>query len=276
MMRSRLGAELPGELTRARLELHWAAQLVSAAGASLLPPQADDSHTNLGWDSSLAVLAGRHVGAESLRVALVFDGLELLVLDDERERASTRLAGRTMSQALAWLGHEVAGDAAALNLPVYEMPAHPVGEGAPFSEAGAGARTELGVWFAEAFASIGKVVAADPSASPVRCWPHHFDVASLLTLDAGAGAEEARSIGVGFSPGDGSYEQPYFYVTPWPYPKTEDLPSLTAGAQWHRDGWTGAVLTAERVISVPADEQPSTIRRALDEGVAACRELLGA
>ena len=56
----------------------------------------------------------------------------------------------------------------------------------------------------------------------------------------------------------------------------EELPPLAAGAHWHRDGWTGAVLTAERVISMPADEQEHTIRQALDRAVAACRELLGA
>jgi hypothetical protein len=276
MTRTALGAVFPLELSQARLALHWAAQLVSAPGASLLPAQADDSHTNLGWDSELGVLVGRNVGAQHLRAGLVFDGLELVVLDGERERASLRLAGRTMSQALAWLGREVAGDETALTLPVYEMPADPVGEGAPFSDAGAAARTELAAWFAEAFASVARVVAADRSASPVRCWPHHFDVASLITLDAGADAEAARSIGVGLSPGDGSYDQPYFYVTPWPYPDTKELPPLAAGAQWHTDGWTGAVLTAERVISIPVDERQDSIRQALERSVAACREILGA
>ncbi len=276
MTRAALGAVLPGELTQARLGLHWAAQLVSAAGTSLLPAADDFSHTNLGWDPMLSVLAGRNVGAELVRAALVFDGLELVVIEGERERASLRLAGRTLSQALAWLGAELAGDDAALALPVHDMPAHPVGEGAVFSDDGAAARTELAGWFAEAFASIGELAAREETAAAVRCWPHHFDVASLITLDANAGAEQARSIGVGFSPGDGSYDQPYFYVTPWPYPDAKNLPPLAAGAQWHTDGWTGAVLTAERVISVPADEQQNTIRQALDRGVAVSRELLGA
>lgn len=80
MTRSALGAVLPSELIQARLELHWAAQLVSASGTSLLPAQADFSHTNLGWDRMLGVLVGRNVGAEFLRAALVFDGLELAVL----------------------------------------------------------------------------------------------------------------------------------------------------------------------------------------------------
>lgn len=271
-----LGAAFPGALTEARIQLHWAAQLVSGPGASLLPAQTDYVQTNLGWDSQLGVLEGRHAGPESLQAGLVFEGLELLVIDGARERSSMRLAGRTLQQARAWLGKEMASDEAAIALPVHEMPAHPVGEGAVFSDAGAEARTELAAWFANAFASIHDVVAKEPEASPVRCWPHHFDVASLIALDAGGGAEEARSIGVGFSPGDGSYDQPYFYVTPWPYPDKEDLPALTAGARWHRSGWTGAVLTAERVISVSLVEQQRTVQRALDGAVIACRELLGA
>ena len=270
-----LGAAYPGELTPERIQLHWAAQLVSAPGTSLLPAEADYAHTNLGWDSELSVLVGRNAGAQSLQAALVFEGLELLVLDGGRERSSMRLAGHTLQQALAWLGEEIAGDESAISLPVHEMPSHAVGDGGVFSDAGTQARTELAAWFANAFASIREAVANEPAASPVRCWPHHFDVASLMTLDSAVGAEEARSIGVGFSPGDGSYDQPYFYVTPWPYPDTEDLPPLAVGAHWHRTGWTGAVLTAERLISVPFTEQQRTAREALDRAVAACNEVLG-
>jgi hypothetical protein len=270
------GMALPGELSRARLQLHWAAQLVSATGTSLLPAEADYAHTNLGWDSKLGLLAGRNVGVPPRRAGLVFEGLELVVIDGGRERSSMRLAGHTVQQALAWLGQEIADDEAALALPVHEMPPHPVGEGDVFSDAGTEARTELAAWFANAFALIRGVVADEPAASPVRCWPHHFDVASLITLDPAVGAEEARSIGIGFSPGDGSYDQPYFYVTPWPYPDTEDLPPLAASARWHTSGWTGAVLTADRLISVPPDAQQRTARQALERGVAVCRELLGA
>jgi hypothetical protein len=270
-----LGGVAPSELSDARLQLHWAAQLVSAPGTSLLPAEADYAHTNLGWDSDLGVLTGHNAGTPPLRAALVFEGLELVVIDGSRERSSLRLAGHTVQRALAWLGQEIAGDGAALTLPVHEMP-HPLGEGGVFSDAGTGERTELAAWFANAFTVIREVTVDDSGASSVRCWPHHFDVASLITLDAAAGAEEARSIGVGFSPGDGSYGQPYFYVTPWPYPAAEHLPALGAGAHWHTDGWTGAVLTADRLIAAPPEEQHRAARQALDQGVLACRELLGA
>ena len=270
-----LGTVLPGQLSEARLQLHWAAQLVSAPGTSLLPAGADYAHTNLGWDSTLDVLAGRDVGAPPLRAALVFEGLELVVLDAERERSSMRLAGHTLDQALAWLGRELCNDGSALALPVHEMPSHPVGDGGAFSDARTEERVELAAWFADACGLIRHMVADEPAASTVRCWPHHFDVASLITLDVGVGTEEARSIGVGFSPGDSSYDQPYFYVTPWPYPDTENLPPLAAGAHWHTTAWTGAVLAANRLISVPPGEQERTARNAIEGAVAACRELLG-
>ncbi|MBT8452936.1 MAG: hypothetical protein KJO40_13290 [Deltaproteobacteria bacterium] len=270
-----LGALPPDRLSEARLQLHWAAQLLSAPGVSLLPAENDFSHTNLHWDFELGVLSGRPVGSESLRAGLVFESLELAVLDGERERSSVRLAGHSLEQGLSWLGRELTGGGSQLDLPQHDMPSHLVGEGGVFSEAHGPERTELGAWFANAFRSIRGAVAGDLSASPVRCWPHHFDVASLITLDADVDAEEARSIGVGFSPGDGSYDQPYFYVTPWPYPKTANLPQLGRGMEWHRSGWTGAVLTAERLISVPPAEQEHTAREALGRALAASREILG-
>jgi len=269
-----IGKVAPDQLSEARLQLHWAAQLLSAPGTSLLPAREDYSHTNLGWDSILGVLSGRNVGPRALRAGLVFEGLELTVIEAQRERASVRLSGRTVQQGLDWLGGQLAGEGAGLQLPAHEMPPHAVGNGEVFSEASAGARAELAAWFFNAFALLRETVADEARASAVRCWPHHFDVASLVRLDTAGGAEEARSIGVGFSPGDKSYEQPYFYVTPWPYPDSAALPPLPSGAHWHTEGWTGAVLTAERILSVASSEQRRTARALLAEAIAACRGLL--
>ena len=196
------------------------------------------------------------------------------VLDGTRERCSRQLAGSTMGEALEWLSRFIADEEKSLSLPNHEMPEHPLRTGAPFSLAHMDARTELAAWFANASATVGKVTAEEPNASPVRCWPHHFDVASLITIDSDEDAEEARSIGVGFSPGDGSYDQPYFYVTPWPYPDANALPELSGGARWHTDGWMGAVLTAEQLISTSDDRQAVTLQKALFGAIRACRSLL--
>ena len=270
-----LGSVLPDRLAEARLELHWATQLVSAVGTSLLRPQKDFSHTNCGWLAELGVLAGRAVGGDALRAALVFEGLELVLLDGTQERATLPLAGRTLEEGRSWLADELGVSSDELRLPEHEMPAHPVGDGGVFSEARADERAELAAWFTNASGLIHALVVDEPASSLVRCWPLHFDVASLITLDADAGPEEARSIGVGFSPGDQSYRQPYFYVNPWPHPEPGALPALEAGAQWHTTGWTGAVLTADQVISAPHAEQEAHVSRALKGAIAASRTVLG-
>ena len=268
-----LGAVLPTQLADARVQLHFAAQLVSAPGTSLLPHQSDYSETNLGWDSELSVLTGRAVGADSLVAALVFESLELAVLKGGGEHASQALAGSGIGRGLDWLSERL-GAKDALRLPEHEPPAHPLADGAPFTEAHHDARAELAAWFANATDAVRGAVQQEPSSSPVRCWPHHFDVASLITLDSGADAEEARSIGVGFSPGDPSYAQPYFYVTPWPYPAPGSLPPLSSGARWHEEGWTGAVLLGESIVAQRHERQADFVAGALREAMDASRAAL--
>lgn len=80
------------------------------------------------------------------------------------------------------------------------------------SNHGAAFRT-LGAWYDathQALVSLrarfGHRVVLSPEP---RCWPHHFDLAVLFSLEAGD-PETARSIVVGVSPGDASFNMPYF------------------------------------------------------------------
>ena len=57
----RLGSVDPRELSPARLEVHHAAQVVSAIGITHLPHQPDDSHTNLEWIPALETFGGNLV-----------------------------------------------------------------------------------------------------------------------------------------------------------------------------------------------------------------------
>jgi hypothetical protein len=120
---------------------------------------------------------------------------------------------------------------------------------------------------------------AEEGASPVRVWPHHFDIAVLIELgaedDRPVDPEEARSVGVGMTPGDDSYPDPYWYVTPWPYPAATGLPKLPPPGAWHTDGWVGAVLGAADLVGA-GDERAQATRAAsfARAAIAGCRELL--
>ena len=70
----------------------------------------------------------------------------------------------------------------------------------------------------------------------------------LFTLDANA--EKPRTIGVGLSPGDHFYAQPYFYMSPSPQVKAAELPQLPMLGAWRTEGFMGAVATAEAIVAL--------------------------
>ncbi len=74
------------------------------------------------------------------------------------------------------------------------------------------------------------------------------------------------------SPGDGSYDEPYWYVTPWPYPAPANLTELTGGGIWHTEGWVGALLTASQLSQ--DEKQPEKLAAFLDSAISASRVLL--
>lgn len=240
----RLGGVSPGALVTARTQLHHAAQVANAAAISLLPPEADDSHTNFEWIDALGALVARRIPAtQPFRVALRPADLALAVVHgDDVAAAVYPLSGRTRDDAFAWLVEQVAlsgADASRMTMRRhYEIPGEPPDAAHPFALAGGAAFHELAAYWSDADHLLRAVARAIPGASEVRCWPHHFDIATLITEPTAA---TRTTIGVGLSPGDEYYAEPYLYVSPYPYPDTSALPPLEVGS-WHTTGWVGAVL----------------------------------
>jgi len=208
-----------------RLQLHWAAQAAAGVGRTILPKQADDSHTNFSWSHERGALM-QGDGKSGVRVR----DLTLLFGDEEYP-----LAGRTLDDAFRFFEERVGtmlarpGEAT--------PPDHPVANGCVFEPVPAELEA-LASLYAKADLELQRI------ATPVRVWPHHFDIATLIDLGGG------RTIGVGFVPGDAQFPDPYWYVTPWPYPadrtNTKPLPS----GFWNTEPWFGAVLPASSDANV--------------------------
>ena len=89
---------------------------------------------------------------------------------------------------------------------------------------------------------------------PVHVFPHHFDL-SLKWFSGrtvpGADRDDEESadelMTFGFHTGDDSVPEAYFYVTAYPQPLELVDMSLPAGAYWHTEGFTGAVMRYETV-----------------------------
>jgi hypothetical protein len=270
----RVGDLAPAELSDARLQCHHAVQIAVSAAISYLPSRSDDSHTALTWDARRRALSTELITApRPFRIGMRPEDLALLAIGPDGRATSTfDLPGRTITDGHAWLG-AIAAEAGIGTSPTsrkhYEIPDHAVARGAPFSTGSRVAFHELSRYWANAAVVLEDVSRTNPGASNVRTWPHHFDIATLITL-----ADPSRTIGVGQSPGDDSYDEPYWYVGPRPYPQTADLPALAGGGHWHMDGWVGAALPASAFVAHP--DQRGQVTAFIDSAVAACRSLLGA
>ncbi|MGH7617774.1 MAG: hypothetical protein ACREPM_11135 [Gemmatimonadaceae bacterium] len=260
-------------LADARRQTHHAAQFATAAGISYLPHEADDSHTNLEWISSLGALASHVMRAtHPFRIGVRVADLTLLVLDGgSTVMSSMPLDGETIASATAWLRArltESGTDGRRYTLTRhYSIPRHPVADGAAFDASDRAKFGQLSRWFACAAEELGSVRAAN-AASDVRCWPHHFDIGTLI--DAGDG----KSIGVGLEPGDVYYDEPYFYVNMHPQPKADALSAVLEGKGiWHTHEWIGAVLPGSRVLA--GDGQRTQIDAFIRSAVGAARRLIG-
>ncbi len=216
----RVGQPYSKALVDARLELHHAVQMVASIGFSFVPPLSDFSHTAVRWSDESASLVGRFVSDENgFCAALRPRDLHLLLLDpDGSEIGSLPLAGRTVQEGYEWLKSNVGLRTdrrldRSLTRPDHEIPPHPVVDGARFSGGDGAALEELARWYSNSNSMLQAVAVSEQGASDVECWPHHFDIATLIQPDDESVGALARSIGVGMSPGDGSYADPYFYVT---------------------------------------------------------------
>jgi hypothetical protein len=249
------------QLIDARLQLHHAAQLAAAPGRHLLRHRRDDSNTNFFWSSQYQAMLGEPVGREfPLQGAIRPADLTILLIDEEDNiMEELALNGKSLEEAFNWVRQQLTEkkvDTAKLSLKMpYELPDHAVTKGKPFNFKAPSIFEELAKYWSNAHLLFCELVHRTPDASTVRCWPHHFDIATLITVEEHPIPEKTKSIGVGLSPGDNNYALPYFYVTPWPHPNVKFLSSENlAGGKWHTKGWVGAVLTADKIVGQRSTE----------------------
>ena len=263
------------QLSDARLQLHHAAQFAAAVGISYLTPRPDDSHTNLGWDPRLEALRCREVRALShaVRVAIRPRDLTLLILLDGSIGQRIPLHGSTMSQVESSLRSALAScglDSRRLTMRRhYDIPEHRVARGSSFDITRTADFAELAHWYGNAAALLSEFK-RQLGSSDVRCWPHHFDIATLASVAPG------QTCGMGMSPGDAQYGEPYFYVNAYPRPSADTQQAALAGdGFWNTERWFGAVLPASR-LTKDITRQKAQVRAFMDSAIEACSEVFAA
>jgi hypothetical protein len=265
-------------LSEVRLQAHYAVQWLARAARAYVPPQPDDEHTNLGWDGALDGFT-THPLKDGTWLSLKMTDLTLAlhVGEGRTHVQSFSLDSRSDAQARRWLSEQLGArgiDAHALDAPSpYEMPAHAISQGAAYGLAGMNdALAELAAWFGNAALLLGPIqrqmIGRKLAASPARCWPHHFDLATLTTL-ATRNADAPGYVGAGFSPGDEYYDEPYFYVSVYPEPDPAALPSLPTLGHWHLRDFVAAIATADKIVAAKNQkaETDEFLRAAVDGAI---------
>jgi hypothetical protein len=233
------------------LQLHHGLQAAAGVGRTLIPARPDDSHTSFSWSPTHGALIQDCVDGR-FRAGLRMCDLALLLIDaEDRVTESYCLRGHTLDDGFRFYEERVGK---MLARPGEGIPEHAVANGACFSAMDE-MLSRLAKMYGEAAAILERVRAKHPTASPVRCWPHHFDIATLIALPGN------RSIGIGFLGGDANIPEPYWYVYAHPVPEKTMAP-LSAG-RWYAGAWLGAVLTG--------DNDAVATERFLGEAIAALR-----
>jgi hypothetical protein len=260
------------KLHEARLQAHYAAQWLARAGRALPPPRAGDDRPHLSWDGGFGGLTTQPL-PDGARLGLRIADMTLAFVGEESDALA--LDGRADVEVGRWLAERFAGrglDAAVLASPLpYEMPWHVIAISARYSlDEMLDSFETLAIWFANADGALRSVrqglARRGLKVAPVRAWPHHFDIDSLVELGRG------RGIGAGFSPGDAYCDEPHFYTTIHPEPPIPRLPLLPAMGHWHTHKFLAALAPAHKIVA--ADDQGAYVEDFFEAALAAALNAL--
>lgn len=264
----------PTALSQARVQVHWAAQLVSAAAEAH-----GEGGGNLHWHHEREMLASPPLGADGFRCGLHPASMDLILFrDDERGGAqlleALTLDGVRYHRAFDWLEEALSAvsDGAlsrSLERHRHSLPPHPLATGAPFAITDAEENRELARWFADADLALGSVASLHGVAGP-SFEPAHASLRLHIPVD-----ERGRVV-AGMSPGDAGVPEPHFFALPEPRPAVRELLVLSEGGQWRTAGWFGAILCASRLARPEAGRQPRQVLVFLETAIESCETLLGA
>lgn len=227
------------------------AQLTGKVRRALTPRQKHWSHVSLRTGVSGLTSTPIPAGTKSFEMSLDFTVHKLIITTSRGEQWQKPLAGQSPAtfceEALAALA---------------QMEIKPEIDRSLFTDATPGAYDREAIeryW--QALSRIDMIFKRfkgelREETSPVQLWPHHIDLAMLWFsgrlvpgIDPADEENADEQMNFGFSPGDEGIPEPYFYITAYPLPDGLTGASLPAGASWHTQGFTGAVLRYETLTT---------------------------
>lgn len=234
-------------------QLHIAAQYLAAAGISFLDKKEDDSHTNLGWEPEHLRLITHPFGKNN-QMALDFQRFSLEWLTDGKVVASKELQDSVHSENLNWIKDQVSNS----KLPSkynysfhYELPYRKITKDYNFPVEGMVQIADIWNRLNIAQKAFENFLSSNHLTSPIRVWPHHFDMGIYTKIDK----ENNLFLGAGLAFPDSLEEHLYYYASGWKdgsriNPK--EFNKLENGV-WRSEGWLGATLPSSEINETEAE-----------------------
>lgn len=239
-------------------KFHQLGQIIAKVNRTLVPKQADDSHTNLYFEPIEIRMYGRWFEHNDDRYIFALDLADfsfMLLADDKEVVKSFTIEGKTISE----IEIEIESGFDALGFPTeglmkdlhFEIPSYSFAAEV-WEKPGEGELNTWAAYRAMANKACTLVLGIAQSESEIRIWPHHFDTGIY------GKAKKGLSVGFGLAMEDDMAKDAYFYMSAYPENhsiKYDDLP-VSGSWSWEiSDNWKGAVLPLKELDGKPDEEK---------------------
>jgi hypothetical protein len=225
--------------------IHQLCQILTKANRTFVPKQADDSHTNLYFDSISQRIYGHWIAGNKGKIIFSLnlgtfhfewmnDELKVIQSHSILNKTSTEIE-KGIAEVLSEIGLQENGFRNELH---FEIAVYPFLNDA-FTILDANHLKEWKAYRALANHASLDLLGIVQATSEIRIWPHHFDTGIYTEIN------NNLAIGFGLAMEDSMVGTPYFYYSAYGLNGYDidysNVSNLTTG-KWFIDDWKGAVL----------------------------------
>ena len=226
--------------------LHIAAQYLAAAGISFIKKETDDSHTNLGWNTSQGRIETHFFGPENQQLAINLITQHLEWLKEGEKTDSININQHSHQEILDWISVQVSKSGLKEVYKYqfhYDLP-YPTLLDSESLIFDIQTLKKIVERFNTGQKAFELFLAKNNLMSPIRIWPHHFDLGIYTRLNS----ESNLFMGAGLAIPDSLVDDLYYYASAYNNGSaivTKSFSPLSSG-NWRTD-WNGATLAASQI-----------------------------
>ena len=230
-------------------ELHQAAQYLAAAGISFIEKKPDDSHTNVGWnivDNSMVT----HVFGNQNQLSINLSTVKIEWLNNGSVSNEVPLNSKSHGEIIQWIADQAKANNIGKSFTYlfhYALPYQEIKNDFRFS-LNAKSLMLIAKELTKAQKAFEQFLEGQKLASPIRIWPHHFDLGIYTKLKS-----ENTFMGAGLAIPDSLVDDFYFYASGYKNGEaiaTKSFEKMTNG-DWRKD-WNGATIASCNITIMEA------------------------